>query len=141
MAPEKTKLKMPGVSRNTDMIGVPTGDEVSPKDRVLALFSGSMSEEMYQVSWYFAVFQFAMEKLWGSPFVLKAQIPSPFALVLQDRIRITLVTRWTLNIALHFPALRAQIILSLLAFKSHFSCHQFQYSFLKKSFYLTYLRF
>jgi hypothetical protein len=57
MAPEKTKLKMPGVSEGKDVIGVPTGDDISPMDRVTALFSGSMSEEMYQVSRCFTVFQ------------------------------------------------------------------------------------
>jgi len=41
---------MPGVAEGKELIGVPTGNDVSADDRVKALFHGSMSEEMYQVS-------------------------------------------------------------------------------------------
>jgi hypothetical protein len=40
---------MPGVAEGKKLIGVPTGNE-TPMERVNALFEGSMSKEMYQVS-------------------------------------------------------------------------------------------
>ncbi|KAH7314072.1 HotDog domain-containing protein [Rhexocercosporidium sp. MPI-PUGE-AT-0058] len=48
MAPAKTKISMAGVAEGQELIGVPTGDDVSPEERVNALFSGSMGHDMYQ---------------------------------------------------------------------------------------------
>lgn len=55
MAQKRVKLQSAGVSGDKELIGVPTGDDVSAEDRVKALFTESMSEEMYQVS-FTAVF-------------------------------------------------------------------------------------
>lgn len=58
MAPQKIKVSMAGVAEGKELIGVPTGDDVSAEDRVKALLTGSMSEEIYHVSFahcYFAV--------------------------------------------------------------------------------------
>lgn len=49
MAPTKTKVSMPGVAEGHELVGVPTGDDVSAEDRVKALFTGSMSADIYQV--------------------------------------------------------------------------------------------
>jgi len=49
MAPQKQKVAMAGVADGKELISVPT-DVESPEDRVRALFSGSLSEDMYQVS-------------------------------------------------------------------------------------------
>jgi hypothetical protein len=48
MAP-KANFSMAGVAEGKKVIGVPTGNETA-MERVNALFEGSMSEEMYQVS-------------------------------------------------------------------------------------------
>merc|ERR1711964_631568 len=48
MAPTKTKVSMPGVAEGHELVGVPTGDDVSAEDRVKALFTGSMSADIYQ---------------------------------------------------------------------------------------------
>ncbi|CZS92237.1 related to thioesterase family protein [Rhynchosporium agropyri] len=48
MAPSKTKVSIAGVAEGKELIGVPTGDDLSPKDRVTAFFGGSMASEVYQ---------------------------------------------------------------------------------------------
>lgn len=50
MAPQRVKLQSAGVSEDTEVVGVPTEDDVSAEDRVNALMTGSMSEELFQVS-------------------------------------------------------------------------------------------
>jgi hypothetical protein len=50
MVESKKKVTMAGVAEGKKLIGIPTGNNLSPEERVLALFHGSMSEEMYQVS-------------------------------------------------------------------------------------------
>lgn len=49
MAPKKN-FSIAGVAEGKKVIGVPTGNETSI-ERVKALFQGSMSAEMYQVSY------------------------------------------------------------------------------------------
>ena len=56
MAPQKQKFAMAGVAEGKELISVPTGDE-SAEERVRALFSGSMSEDVYQVSLEFCQFK------------------------------------------------------------------------------------
>lgn len=56
MAPQKQKVAMAGVADGKELISVPTGDE-SAEERVRALFSGSMSKDMYQVSLEFCYFK------------------------------------------------------------------------------------
>jgi len=56
MAAQKAKVSMPGVAEGKVLVGVPTGDNVSAADRVKALFQGSMSDEIFQVSHEYAVF-------------------------------------------------------------------------------------
>ncbi|KAE8450579.1 hypothetical protein EG329_006310 [Mollisiaceae sp. DMI_Dod_QoI] len=48
MAPQKTKVAMAGVAEGKELIGVPTDDDISPEDRVKALFYGSMGGDVYQ---------------------------------------------------------------------------------------------
>ncbi|KAK0128955.1 hypothetical protein ONS95_000898 [Cadophora gregata] len=48
MAPTRTKISMPGVADDHELVGVPTGDDVSAEDRVKALFTGSMAADIYQ---------------------------------------------------------------------------------------------
>ncbi|KAG4443751.1 hypothetical protein IFR05_000742 [Cadophora sp. M221] len=47
MAPSKTKVSMAGVAEGKELVGVPTGDDVSAEDRVNSLFTGSMGPDMY----------------------------------------------------------------------------------------------
>jgi len=47
MAPQKSKVNMPGVAAGKEVAGIPVGDE-SAKERVLALLGGSMMEDTYQ---------------------------------------------------------------------------------------------
>ena len=56
MATQKSKVSMPGVAEGKVLVEVPTGDDVSAADRVKALFQGSMSDEIFQVSYEYAVF-------------------------------------------------------------------------------------
>jgi hypothetical protein len=49
MAPQKSKVDMPGVAAGKDVAAIPVGDE-SARERVLALLGGSMMEDTYQVS-------------------------------------------------------------------------------------------
>jgi hypothetical protein len=56
MAPQKQKVAMARVADGKELISVPTGDE-SAEERVRALFSGSMSKDMYQVSFEFCYFK------------------------------------------------------------------------------------
>lgn len=49
MAQEK-KERMAGVADGKQLAGTPTGDDVSPEDRVKGLFGDALSEEKYQVS-------------------------------------------------------------------------------------------
>jgi hypothetical protein len=49
MAPQKSKVNMPGVASGKELVGIPTGNE-SPEERVLALLGGSVAENTYQVS-------------------------------------------------------------------------------------------
>jgi hypothetical protein len=49
MAPQETKVSTAGVAEGKVLVGVPTGDDVSARERVQALFQGSMSEEIFQV--------------------------------------------------------------------------------------------
>lgn len=50
MAPSKTKVSMAGVAEGKELVGVPTGDDVSAEDRVKSLFTGSMGPDIYDVS-------------------------------------------------------------------------------------------
>jgi hypothetical protein len=45
MAPQKTKVEMPGVANGKELTVIPTGDEVTAKQRVSALLDGSIAEE------------------------------------------------------------------------------------------------
>jgi len=56
MAAQNPKVSMPGVAEGKILVGVPTGDDVSAADRVKALFHGSMSEEIFQVSYEYGGF-------------------------------------------------------------------------------------
>lgn len=56
----KSNFTVAGVAEGKKIIGVPTGDE-TPMERVQALFHGSMSEEMYQVSSGFTYFNAKIE--------------------------------------------------------------------------------
>jgi acyl-coenzyme A thioesterase 13 len=49
MAPQRTKVNMPGVAEGKELIGVPTEDDASSEERVNALFKGSLSADIYQV--------------------------------------------------------------------------------------------
>lgn len=50
MALEKKKVSIAGVAEGKQLIGIPTDETLSAEDKVNALFKGSMSEEVYQVS-------------------------------------------------------------------------------------------
>lgn len=50
MALEKKKVSIAGVAEGKQLVGIPTDETLSAEDKVNALFKGSMSEEVYQVS-------------------------------------------------------------------------------------------
>jgi len=45
MAPQITKIAMPGVDSGKELTVIPTGEDVTAKQRVSALIDGSIAEE------------------------------------------------------------------------------------------------
>lgn len=60
MASTKTKVSMAGVAEGRELIGVPTGDDVSAEDRVKALLFDSMAADVYQVSTHAIQFRYCV---------------------------------------------------------------------------------
>lgn len=60
MAPQKSKVEMPGVASGKELSTIPTGDDVSAMDRVNALVGGSISEDSgYDVNSSFSFYSYS----------------------------------------------------------------------------------